>query len=197
MNSCVCLKGERHVSIQSYQPTWNQHEDPARQEVQFQRARDAINSVDWCSLPDFDAIMDAGKRSNLMGMGTPARYGGLGLSTRQLSRLFRQFERLDTTSSHSVGYYNTLGVMPLLFAGVLDLGGFVERVARGEALGSFVLTEPQGGSHMRGMHEMARKAGTDWRLNGTKTYIAHAQAADFFLVCARSREDLQGLRDRS
>jgi acyl-CoA dehydrogenase len=173
---------------QSCTATWNALEDRVQQEKNFRQASAAIGSVDWESLPDFETIIAEARRINVLGLNTPTRYGGLGLTTRQICSLFTQFERIDTASGHSVGYYNTLGVLALLFGKAFELGGYLEGVARGRLLGSFCVTEPQGGSHMAGMREMARRVGGDWELTGTKRYIAHAQAAGYFLVCARSSE---------
>jgi hypothetical protein len=96
---------------QSYAVTWNALADPTQQEQNFRQAAAAIASVDWESLPDFGTIVAEARRIRVLGLNTPTRYGGLGLTTRQICTLFSQFERIDTASGHSVGYFNTLGIL--------------------------------------------------------------------------------------
>ena len=180
---------------QHYRSSWafTDGSSPSIRNEAFRQASNGINGVDWEGLPDFGSIIRAARDAPacLLGLGVPRKLGGLGLTPRQSCQLFREFERLDTTSSHTVGYQNSLGVFPLLFSGKMELGGYLEKIARGQMISSFVITEPQGGSHMRGMQKFATRDISrpgKWILNGTKGNIAHAQAAGVFLVSAQAKD---------
>ena len=170
---------------QSWLPTWA-YESPAEvSEANYEAALTAIRSVDWMSLPDFEAVMRVGAELGLWGGSPPTRLGGLGLTTRQFSNSARVFESLDTGAAHSIGYQNSLGVLPLLFANTPVADALVPEICAGRELSIFAITEPQGGSFMRGMQDFARRENGRWILNGTKANIAHAQDGSLFLVAAR------------
>lgn len=173
---------------QSYQATWNDAEDRQQQEVNFAEAMQAIKTTDWNALEDFDDIAREARRLRLTALATPTRLGGRGLTNRHLCAIFRQFTRLDTASAHIIGYFSSLGVNPLLFTNNFEMGGYLADVATGEGLGIFAITEAQGGSHLAGMKTTARKTSSGWVLNGTKMYIAHAQAGTFYNLCVPTQE---------
>lgn len=65
---------------------------------------------------------------------------------------------------------------------------FLPRLASGEALGAFCLTEPSGGSDTAAMRTSARRDGSDYRISGEKCFITNAPVADVFVVAARTSE---------
>src|ERR671935_1790932 len=69
---------------------------------------------------------------------------------------------------------------------------WLPRMARGEAIGCFGLTEPDFGSDPGGMRASARKAGGDWVLNGNKLWITNGSIADLAIVWARSEDGVLG-----
>jgi glutaryl-CoA dehydrogenase len=69
---------------------------------------------------------------------------------------------------------------------------WLPRMARGEAIGCFGLTEPDFGSNPAGMRARARRDGTDWVLSGTKTWITNAPVAEVSVVWARADEGVLG-----
>lgn len=168
--------------MQSFKTTFVQH---TATDVEFEESFQKIESVEWEELSTFGDIITAARQLGLFGILVPKEYGGGGFNLRQFCDMCIAFESFDTTSSHSVGYFNTLGLLPLLFAHKLDFNDYVRRIASGQLLCSFALTEIQGGSHMRGMNVMATKCNGTWVLNGFKANIAHAQDAGLFLVCAQ------------
>ncbi len=71
---------------------------------------------------------------------------------------------------------------------------WVPRLVSGEAVASFALTEPQAGSDLRAVSTRARRVGGDWVLDGAKSWVTNAPAADLILVWARSGEANDDLR---
>jgi glutaryl-CoA dehydrogenase len=69
---------------------------------------------------------------------------------------------------------------------------WLPRMARGEAIGCFGLTEPDFGSNPAGMRASARRAGGDWILNGTKMWITNGSIADVAVVWAKTDEEIRG-----
>ncbi|MBL8696269.1 MAG: acyl-CoA dehydrogenase family protein [Planctomycetes bacterium] len=65
---------------------------------------------------------------------------------------------------------------------------WLPRVARGEAISAFAVTEPEAGSDLAACSTRARREGDQWILNGEKTFISNAGVADFFTVLARTSE---------
>jgi acyl-CoA dehydrogenase len=88
-----------------------------------------------------------------------------------------------------------------LGSGAITLGGraalrdaWLPRVASGEAIAAFALSEPDAGSDAGAMRMRATKTATGWRLDGVKTWISNGGIADFYCVFARSAQDSVGGR---
>ncbi|OON62519.1 acyl-CoA dehydrogenase [Massilia sp. KIM] len=75
-----------------------------------------------------------------------------------------------------------------LFGSEEQKAAYLPRVARGEAIAAFALSEPQAGSDVAAMRCAARREGGDWILDGEKTWISNGGIADFYVVFARSGE---------
>src|SRR5690606_2260981 len=69
---------------------------------------------------------------------------------------------------------------------------WLPRMARGEVIGCFGLTEPHGGSDPANMKTNAKKKGSDWVLNGAKMWITNGSIADIAIVWAQTEEGVQG-----
>src|SRR5437588_13092907 len=70
---------------------------------------------------------------------------------------------------------------------------WLPRMAAGEVIGCFGLTEPEFGSNPAGMATRARRDGKDWILNGTKRWITNGNVADLAIVRARTDQGIRGL----
>jgi acyl-CoA dehydrogenase len=135
-------------------------------------------------------IREAAKKMGLFGFALPEEYGGLGLSMYEEAQLM--FELGYTTPSLRSMFGTNNGI-----AGhVLMVGGTEEqkthwlpRIASGDVLASFALTEPDAGSDPSTLTTRAHRDGDDWVINGAKRYITNAPLADVFMVFARTDPD--------
>jgi acyl-CoA dehydrogenase len=142
-----------------------------------------------------DDIRTAAKEMGLYGFAIPVEHGGLGLSMEEESRLV--FELGYTTPS----FRSLFGTNNGIAGHVLLEGGsdaqqreWLPRIASGDVVASFALTEPEAGSDPSQLATTARRDGTDWVINGTKCYITNAPVADLFMVFARTRAEAKPSR---
>ncbi|CUU59263.1 acyl-CoA dehydrogenase [Parafrankia irregularis] len=131
----------------------------------------------------------------LFGFAIPELYGGLGLSMSEEVRLV--FELGYTTPAFRSMFGTNNGI-----AGHVLLEGATEeqkktylpRIASGEWVASFALTEENAGSDPAGLVTSARRDGDDWVINGAKRFITNAPHADVLMVFARTDPDATGGR---
>lgn len=123
----------------------------------------------------------------LFGLAVPEEYGGLGLA------LFEEVQvafRLGSTSPafrSVIGTNNGIGSQGIIFDGTpAQKQNYLPRMASGDLIGSFCLTEPEAGSDAGSLRTMARRDGDYFVINGTKRFITNAPQAGVFTVFART-----------
>jgi len=139
------------------------------------------------------AIVDEMRRLGLFGMTIPETYGGLGLSMSEEVQVL--FELCQTSPAfRSVhGTNNGIGSQGIVMDGSEEQRRqYLPRLASGEMIASFALTEPNAGSDAASLRTSARRAGNGWVLNGTKRFITNAPEASLFTVMARSDPENEG-----
>jgi len=132
-------------------------------------------------------IIEQAKEMGLYGFAIPEEYGGLGLSMYEEAQLV--FELGWTTPSFRslFGTNNGIAGHTLLEGGTEDQKRtYLPRLASGEWVASFGLTEPDAGSDPATMTTKAVRDGDDWLINGTKRYITNSPVADVVMVFART-----------
>ena len=116
-------------------------------------------------------------------------YGCAGLGYVAFGLIMRELERVDTAFRSACGVQTTLSMLPIYSYGTEEQRErFLPRMARGELLGCFGLTEPDHGSDPGSMKARARKTHAGWVLTGTKLWITHAPIADIMIVWAKDEE---------
>jgi acyl-CoA dehydrogenase len=139
------------------------------------------------------AIVAEMRRLGLFGMTIPEAYGGLGLSMSDEAQVL--FELCQTSPAfRSVhGTNNGIGSQGIVIDGSEEQKRkYLPRLATGEIIASFALTEPEAGSDAASLRTTARRAGNGWVLNGTKRFITNAPEASLFTVMARSDPENKG-----
>jgi glutaryl-CoA dehydrogenase len=124
----------------------------------------------------------------LLGVTLPEEYGGAAASYVAYGLLAREIERVDSGYRSMLSVQSSLVMYPIHAYGSQEQRErYLPRLARGELIGCFGLTEPGSGSDPGGMRTTAEKAaGGGYRLNGSKTWISNSPIADVFVVWAKS-----------
>jgi glutaryl-CoA dehydrogenase len=124
----------------------------------------------------------------LLGATIPPEYGGAGASHVAYGLVAREVERVDSGYRSMMSVQSSLVMHPILAYGSDDQRAkYLPRLASGEWVGCFGLTEPNAGSDPGGMLTRAEKTADGYRLTGTKTWISNAPIADVFVVWAKSQ----------
>ena len=130
-------------------------------------------------------ILKAAGEVGLLG-GTLEGYGCPGLSHVSHGLVAREIERVDSGYRSSITVQSSLVMHPIhAFGTQTQRETYLPRLATGELVGCFGLTEPDHGSDPAGMQTRATRVDGGYRLNGEKTWITNAPIADLFLVWAR------------
>ncbi|HUI20681.1 MAG TPA: acyl-CoA dehydrogenase [Methylocella sp.] len=134
-------------------------------------------------------------RVGLLGATIPEEYGGAGLGHVAYGLAAREIERVDS------GYRSMMSVQSSLVMHAIHTYGseaqrhkYLPKLATGEWIGCFGLTEPDAGSDPQGMRTKADNAKDGYRLSGTKAWITNSPAADVLVVWAKSRPHQNAIR---
>jgi acyl-CoA dehydrogenase len=121
----------------------------------------------------------------LFGYALPAEYGGFGATMAQDVRLAFEFGYTTPAFRSLFGTNNGIaGQVIAKFGSAGQKEEFLPRLAAGELIASFALTESEAGSNPAGLKTAARRDGQQWRLSGAKRFITNAPLADLFVVYA-------------
>ena len=124
-----------------------------------------------------DLVATMGKLG-LMGIMVPERYGGSGLDMTSFATAIIELGRIDASVAITMAAHNSLGTLPLLLFGDEDQKkSYLPRLASGETLGAFGLTEPDAGSDAGSTKTKAVREGDEYIVNGGKIFITNAGEA--------------------
>ncbi|MEZ5498208.1 MAG: acyl-CoA dehydrogenase family protein [Steroidobacteraceae bacterium] len=120
-------------------------------------------------------------------------YGCAGLNAVSYGLICQELERGDSGVRSFVSVQSSLCMYPIYsFGSEAQKERYLPGMARGELIGCFGLTEPQGGSDPANMKTHAKRKGKDWVLNGSKMWITNGAIADLAVVWARTEEGIRG-----
>jgi len=123
----------------------------------------------------------------LLGTTIPEEYGGLGASYVAYGLIAREVERVDSGYRSMMSVQSSLVMYPIYaYGSEAQRQRYLPKLASGEWIGCFGLTEPDAGSDPAGMKTVAKKTATGYVLTGSKMWISNAPIADVFVVWARS-----------
>ncbi|OIR12863.1 acyl-CoA dehydrogenase [mine drainage metagenome] len=125
----------------------------------------------------------------MMGITVPQEYGGAGLSYFEYSAIIQEISKVCGSIGLGVAAHNSLCTNHIVsFASEEQKKKYLPKLASGEFIGAWGLTEPNTGSDAGNMQTIAVKDGGDWVLNGTKSWITHGKSSDVAVVIARTGE---------
>ncbi|MAM63564.1 acyl-CoA dehydrogenase [Maritimibacter sp. UBA3975] len=123
----------------------------------------------------------------LLGVTVPEEYGGVGASYVSYGLVAREVERVDSGYRSMMSVQSSLVMFPIYAYGSEEQKQkYLPKLASGEFIGCFGLTEPDAGSDPGGMKTRATKTDGGYVLNGSKMWISNAPIADVFVVWAKS-----------
>jgi glutaryl-CoA dehydrogenase len=123
----------------------------------------------------------------LLGVTIPEEHGGVGASYVSYGLVAREVERVDSGYRSMMSVQSSLVMYPIFAYGdESQRKKYLPKLASGEYVGCFGLTEPDAGSDPGGMKTRAERTAGGYRLSGSKTWISNSPIADVFVVWARS-----------
>jgi glutaryl-CoA dehydrogenase len=141
---------------------------------------------------DPDMMREMGKLG-LLGPTIPEEYGGAGLGYVSYGLIARELERVDSGYRSAMSVQSSLVMHPIYAYGTeAQRRKYLPKLASGEMIGCFGLTEPDHGSDPGSMATRAEKVAGGFRLNGAKTWISNAPVADVAVVWAKLDNVIRG-----
>ncbi len=133
------------------------------------------------------AFIEELKQFGLFGMVVPEEFGGLGFGSTAYSRALQEVSRYDGSVAATIGAHQSIGMRGLLLFGSPEQKRrWLPKLATGEMVAAFCLTEPGAGSDAAGVKTTAVRDGDSYVLNGNKLWITNGGLASFFTVFAKT-----------
>jgi acyl-CoA dehydrogenase family member 9 len=127
------------------------------------------------------------REAGLFSFVIPEEHGGLNFGSKAYSRALQEIARYDASVAVTVGAHSSIGMRGLLLFGTpQQREKYYPKLATGEMIAAFCLTEPGSGSDAASIKTTAVRDGDGWVLNGNKLWITNGGIADFFTVFAKT-----------
>ncbi|RWO26742.1 MAG: acyl-CoA dehydrogenase [Mesorhizobium sp.] len=134
--------------------------------------------------------------AGLLGITIPEEYGGLGANYVTYGLVAREVERIDSGYRSMMSVQSSLVMYPIhAYGSEAQRKKYLPKLASGEWIGCFGLTEPDAGSDPGGMKTRAEKTANGYRISGSKMWISNAPIADVFVVWAKLSDKSGGAHD--
>jgi len=144
-------------------------------------------------------VLRAVGEMGLFGLQIPERFGGIGLSQMGYGRVFEEIGAIDSSLAVTLGAHQSIGLKGLLlFGNDEQKERYLPKLAKGESIAGFALTEPGSGSDAYSISTRAvKQADGSWILNGNKLWITNGGIGDFFTVFAKTEvETKKGKKEK-
>ena len=170
-----------------YSETQRHVADSAR-EFALQYIQPHVRQWDEAQTFPVELFKKAGKLG-FMGVLVPVELGGSGLGYHEYISVIEEISKVDPAIGLSIAAHNSLCTNHILsFGDEAQKARWIPKLAHGEWIGAWGLTEHNTGSDAGGMNTTARREGDHWVLNGAKNFITHAISGDISVVIARTGE---------
>ena len=150
----------------------------------------APHVMDWDERQFFpkELLHQAGDMG-FMGILVPENYGGAGLGYFEYTAIIEEISKVDPSIGLSIAAHNSLCTNHILsFGDEEQKQRWLPKLASGEWIGAWGLTEHNTGSDAGGMNATAVQDGDDWIINGTKNFITHGSSGDIAVIVVRTGE---------
>lgn len=133
------------------------------------------------------------KELGMFGMTIPEEYEGLGLTMEEEVAVAMEIGKTSPAFRSMIGTNNGIGSLGIVIDGTEEQKKkYLPKLASGELIGAFALTEPDSGSDAASLRTTAKREGEHYILNGTKRFITNAPEAGIFTVMARTDQEIKG-----
>ncbi|UOB19504.1 acyl-CoA dehydrogenase family protein [Abyssalbus ytuae] len=153
-----------------------------------QYIRPYVNEWDEKQIFPVELFKKAGE-FGFMGVLVPQQYGGAGFGYHEYIAVIEEISKVDPAIGLSVAAHNSLCTNHILeFGNEEQKNRWLPKLATGEWIGAWGLTEHNTGSDAGGMNTTATKEGNHWVINGAKNFITHGKSGDIAVIIARTGE---------
>jgi acyl-CoA dehydrogenase family protein 9 len=143
------------------------------------------------------SVLQGLRELGVFGLAVPKEHGGLGLSQTAYARVIQELAAADASVALTVGAHQSIGLQALLLFGTEEQRRrFLPRLASGESLAAFALTEPGAGSDAAAIQTRAVPTEGGYLLSGSKLWVTNGGLADLFTVFARTSSPEEGAKPR-
>lgn len=126
----------------------------------------------------------------LMGISIPEKYGGSGMDFTSYIIAINELAKVSSTIGVILSVHSSVGTNPILYFGTEEQKQkYIPKLATGEFLGAFALTEPGAGSDAKSLKMTAKDKGDHFVLNGSKIFITNGGEAETYITFARTAEN--------
>jgi len=133
------------------------------------------------------------KEFGMFGLVIPEEAGGMGLRNAAYSRTLQEVAKYDASVAVTIGAHSSIGMRGLLLFGTEEQRKrYYAKLASGEMIAAYCLTEPGAGSDAAAIETKAVRDGDDWIVTGNKLWITNGGIASFFTVFAKTPEEAGG-----
>ncbi|WP_370229955.1 acyl-CoA dehydrogenase family protein [Marinobacter nauticus] len=175
------------------QETLNQFVDSVRRYVRDRLVPLEMQVAEEDRIPD--DVIDELKELGLFGLSIPEEFGGLGLNMAEEAAIIQEMGYTSPVFRSMFGTNVGIGSQGIVIDGTAEQKArYLPKLATGELIGSFALTEADAGSDAGSVMTSARREGDDYIINGAKRYITNAPRAGVFTVMARTGRKEDGGR---
>jgi len=176
------------LELTSEQLAFQQQAEQFAREIVAQRAAGIDKSGEFPS-----DVMHAAASQGLLGVTIPKAWGGAGRDYVSYALAIEAIAKASATVAVALSVSNSLVAELIAHAGRdQQRERWLRKLAGGEALGAFALSEPDAGTDAANQHTKATRAGDGYRITGRKVWVANAEEASVAIVFARTRPGLRG-----
>ncbi|PSF11968.1 acyl-CoA dehydrogenase [Marinobacter fuscus] len=173
--------------------TLNQFVDSVRRYVRERLVPLEMQVAEEDRIPE--EVINEMKEMGLFGLSIPEEFGGLGLTMAEEVAVIQEMGYTSPVFRSMFGTNVGIGSQGIVIDGTPEQKAhYLPKMASGELIGSFALTEPDAGSDAGSVTTMARREGDEYVINGTKRYITNAPRAGVFTLMARTGTKEEGGR---
>ena len=176
---------------------------PKMKETESELLKGVISSLEsWLKDKDHDfrkwdragelpaEVLEEMKQFGLFSFVIPEEFGGMGMGSAAYSRALQELAKYDGSLAVTAGAHSSIGMRGLLlFGNDAQKAKYMSKLATGELIAAFCLTEPGAGSDAASIKTTAVQEGDEWVVNGSKLWITNGGIAGFYTVFAKTGLD--------